>query len=343
MPLFPVNSARSTTARWASTAAALVLGLAACSTAGASTPAAPAPDANGNTTVAVADHTKTATRTEIKVQTQQAIRAELPAAVRDRGTLVIGVGALPAGFPPLAYVGDDHTTLTGAEPDLGRLVAATLGLKPDVQNNAWENLFVRISSGQIDAGFSNVTVTEERKQKYDFASYRDDNLAFETKKDSTWTFTGDYHVLAGKTVAVASGTNQEKLLLEWKKKLESAGSTVNIKHFNDNNSTYLALAAGRIDAYFGPNPGVAYHVSQSATTSSATRTAGTFSGAGASLQGLIAATTKKDSGLAKPLADSINYLIKNGQYDTWLGAYNLKNEAVKKSQINPPGLPLDNS
>ena len=324
-------------------AAALVLALAGCSSSGAALSGAPVTDANGNTVVVVADNTTTATRTEITVQTQAALRAELPAAVRDRGTLVIGVGALPAGFPPLAYVGDDHVTLTGAEPDLGRLVAATLGLKPDLQNNAWENLFVRLSSGQLDAGFSNITVTEERKQKYDFASYRADNLAFAVKKDSTWNFGGDYHALAGKTVAVSSGTNQEKILLAWQQKLQAEGSTLNVKYYKDNNGVYLALAAGRIDAYFGPNPGIAYQDSQSAGTTTPTRTAGPYSGAGDSLQGLIAATTKKDSGLAKPLADSINYLIASGQYEAWLKAYNLQNEAVKTSEINPPGLPLDNA
>ena len=74
-----------------------------------------------------------------------------------------------------------------------------------------------------------------------------------------------------------------------------------------------------------------------------TRNAGTFSGAGSTLQGLIAATAKKDSGLAKPLADAIDHLIKNGQYAAWLKAWNLSNEAVAKSEVNPPGLPLDNS
>jgi len=328
---------------FAATSAALVLALAGCGASGSASSGAPAADGNGNTTVVVADNTTTATRTEIAVQTQQALHDELPAAVRDRGTLVIGVGALPAGFPPLAYVGDDHKTLTGAEPDLGRLIAATLGLKPDLQNNAWENMFVRLSSGQLDAGFSNITVTEERKQKYDFASYRDDNLAFAVKKDSTWNFDGDYHALAGKTVAVSSGTNQEKILLTWKQKLESEGATLDVKYYKDNNGVYLALAAGRIDAYFGPNPGIAYQESQSAQTTTPSRTAGTYSGAGDTLQGLIAATTKKDSGLAKPLADAINHLITTGQYDAWLKAYNLQNEAVKTSEINPPGLPLDNA
>jgi polar amino acid transport system substrate-binding protein len=58
---------------------------------------------------------------------------------------------------------------------------------------------------------------------------------------------------------------------------------------------------------------------------------------------LIAATSKKDSGLAKPIADAINYLIEKGQYAKWLAAWHLSNEAVAKSEVNPPGLPLDNS
>ncbi|MEU9445446.1 ABC transporter substrate-binding protein [Streptomyces sp. NPDC048304] len=284
-----------------------------------------------------------ATQTTIKVSEVKSISAELPAAVRKSGKLEIGIGALPAGFPPLAFVGSDQKTLTGSEPDLGRLVAAVFGLKPEVKNSTWENLFVGIDSGRVDVAFSNVTDTEERKKKYEFASYRQDNLAFLVPKKSTWNFDGNFENLAGKTIAVASGTNQEKILLEWKAKLAKEGKKLDIKYFQDSTSTYLALNSGKIDASFGPNPGFAYHNRQVANTPNATRTAGTYSGAGASLQGLIAATAKKDSGLAKPLADAINYLIKNGQYATWLKAYNLSNEAVAKSQVNPPGLPLSNS
>ncbi|MFJ3899867.1 transporter substrate-binding domain-containing protein [Streptomyces sp. NPDC090083] len=284
-----------------------------------------------------------ATQTAIKVSEVKSISAELPAALRRSGKLEIGVGALPAGFPPLAFVGSDQKTLTGSEPDLGRLVAAVLGLKPEIQNATWENMFVGIDSGKVDVAFSNVTDTEERKKKYEFASYRQDNLAFTVPQKSTWNFDDNYQNLAGKTVSVSAGTNQEKILLEWKKKLESEGKKLTIKYFQDSNSVYLALSSGKIDAYLGPNPGIAYHNKQTANTPKATRTAGTYSGAGASLQGLIAATAKKDSGLAKPLADAINYLIKNGQYAQWLKAYNLANEAVAKSEVNPPGLPLDNS
>lgn len=321
--------------------ASLAAGLAAC---GGDSDAATKTDSAGTGTVTVGALSNGAAKeTKLTVSEVKSISVELPKSVAKKGKLVIGVGALPAGFPPLAYVGQDQKTLTGAEPDFGRLVAEVLGLEPEVKNSTWENLFVGIDSGKVDVAFSNVTDTEERKKKYEFSSYRQDNLAFEVTKKSTWNFDGDYKNLAGRTVAVGAGTNQEKILLEWKAKLAKEGEKLTVKYFQDNNSTYLALSSGKIDAYFGPNPGISYHITQTATTPNPTRNAGKFSGAGATLQGLIAATAKKDSGLAKPVADAINHLIENGQYAKWLAAWNLSNEAVAKSEVNPPGLPLDNS
>lgn len=285
-----------------------------------------------------------ATPVDIDVTPDAEARAKLPKSYRDAGTLTVGVGALPAGFPPLAFVGEDEKTLTGAEPDLARLVAAALGLKPEIENASWENLFVRLDSGRYDLGFSNITDTEERKEKYDFASYRKDELGFLVREDSPLHFTGDYHALDGLTIAVSSGTNQEKILLEWDAKLKAEGKQgIAVKYFTDANSTQLALQAGKIDASFGPNPSNTYQVRQNASSQHPLRTAGTFSGAGATLQGLIAATTKKGSGLAEPVAEAINHLIEGGQYATWLKAYGLEAEAVTKAEVNPPGLPKDNS
>lgn len=323
----------------------LVGALAACSTTAASTSGDAAAASNGTTKVTVgALANGAATPTTITVPAVAKIRAELPASVRKSGELVIGVGDLPAGFPPLAFTGTDQKTQTGTEPDLGRLISAVFGLKPVIKPATWDNLFVGIDTGATNVGLSNITDTEQRKEKYDFASYRDDNLAFSVLKSSTWKFGGDYENLAGQTVAVGAGTNQEKLLLTWQSKLKAEGKKpLTIKYFATDGATWLALDSGKIDANFGPNPGAAYQNTQSAKSANPTKTVGTFSGAGESLQGLIAATTKKGDGLDKPLADAINYLIDNGQYAKWLKAYNLSNEAVTKSEINPPGLPLSNS
>ncbi|MEU7866596.1 transporter substrate-binding domain-containing protein [Dactylosporangium sp. NPDC049140] len=279
---------------------------------------------------------------ELKVDKQQSIADEVPDAVKSDGKLTIGLGALPTGFPPLAFVGDDDKTFTGAEPDLGRLVAAVLGLKPEFNNDTWDNLFVGIDSGKNELGFSNITDTEQRKEKYDFASYRQDNLGFAVKGSNTWNFDKDYTKLAGLKVAVGAGTNQEKILVAWQDKLKSEGKALDIKYFADTPSTFKALVSGQIDAYFGPNPGIAYQISKTQGTADVVRNAGVYSGAGESLQGLIAATTKKDNGLIKAVADAINYLIQSGQYKQWLAAYNLDTEAVATSQVNPPGLPKSN-
>ncbi|MEV6483250.1 ABC transporter substrate-binding protein [Streptomyces sp. NPDC051576] len=322
--------------------ASLAGGLAACG--GDSDAATTTSNAASGTVTVGALSNGAAKETTLKVAEVQSISAELPKTIAKSGKLEIGVGFLPSGSPPLGYVGSDQKTLTGSEADIGRLVATVLGLKPELKNSTWENLFIGLDSGKVDVAFSNVTDTEERKAKYEFASYREDNLGFAVKSTNTWNFDGDYENLAGKTVAVGAGTNQERILLEWKKKLAAEGKKpLTVKYFQDNNSIYLALAAGKIDAYLAPNPSVAYQVSQTKGTAKAVRNAGTYSGAGSSLQGLIAATAKKNSGLAKPLADAINYLIKNGQYAKWLAAWNLSNEAVATSEVNPPGLPLSDS
>ncbi|MBT2503840.1 transporter substrate-binding domain-containing protein [Curtobacterium sp. ISL-83] len=297
---------------------------------------------DGRVTIGAASN-GAATESTLAVTEDTTLHDALPAGVRKAGTLTIGIGALPSGFPPLAFTGDDQKALTGSEPDLGRLVAAKLGLQPKVENATWDNLFVGIDGGKYDAGFSNVTVTEQRKEKYDFASYRQDNLALQVLATSSLRFRGDPSVLAGKTIAVSAGTNQEKILLEWQKTLQTKGDRLTIKYYPDGNAVTLALDSGKIDGYFGPNPTIAYQNRQSTHSAHPTTTAGTYSGAGASLQGLIAATTKKGSGLAKPIQGAINELIEDGTYAKWLRAYNLSNEAVAHSEVNPEGLPLDNS
>ncbi|QNS07093.1 ABC transporter substrate-binding protein [Streptomyces xanthii] len=262
-----------------------------------------------------------------------AIAALLPESVRRRGTLRLG-GSADAS-PPLGFFATDDKTRIGSEIDLATLVADTLGLKLQPEQVSWENLFVGLDSGKFDAVFSNVTVTEERKEKYDFATYRLDNIAFEAKKGTDWRVEGPKDV-AGKTIAVSSGTNQEKILVDWSEQNEKAGrKPVAIKYFQKDTDYYLALQSGRIDAYLGPSPASAYHVASAGQS----QIIGTISGGGDLVQGKIAATTKKDSGLVDAYAAALDHVIENGSYARVLKRWGLSSEAVPKSEINPPGLP----
>ncbi|MEU3712245.1 ABC transporter substrate-binding protein [Streptomyces catenulae] len=259
--------------------------------------------------------------------------ALVPARVRATGELRVGVAA--ESSPPLTFYATDDRTLIGVETDLATLVADALGLRLRLEPLSWENLFVGLDSGKLDAVFSNVTVTEERKEKYDFATYRRDELAVEARKGTRWRVRGPADV-AGRTLAVGTATNQEKILLEWSEQNVRAGrKPVDIRYYPKTSDTYLALQSGRIDGYFGPNPSVAYHVN----TAGQTESVGRFSGGGDAVQGKIAATTKKGGGLVGAYAAALRAVIADGSYRTVLDRWGLGAEALTTSQINPPGLP----
>ncbi|MFE7107313.1 hypothetical protein ACFU98_03390 [Streptomyces sp. NPDC057575] len=114
---------------------------------------------------------------------------------------------------------------------------------------------------------------------------------------------------------------------------------VDIKYFQKDTDYYLALQSGRIDACLGPSPSANYHVASAGRS----EIVGTLSGAGDGLQGKIAATTKKGSGLVGAYAAAIDHIVRNGSYARVLKRWGLADEAVTESEINPPGLPESGS
>nr|WP_228541439.1 ABC transporter substrate-binding protein [Nocardia sp. XZ_19_369] len=261
------------------------------------------------------------------------IAAEVPQAIRDRGTLVVTGSSGTA--PPLRFYADDDKTVVGSEIDFASLVADILGLKLDVRVADWAQNFVRIDSGEVDAFVSNVTVTEERKEKYDFATYRHDTVALEVPVQSTLEFK-DRTSLAGKRIGVGSGTNQEQLLVKWNEQNRAQGlAPIDIAYFQQTSDYYLALASQRLDGFIGPNPTAIYHTA----TAKQTKILGTFSGAGDALQGEIAVLTKKNSGLVTAVQKALNHAIEHGTYQQVIDRWGLQSEQVTESRINPPGLP----
>ena len=215
-------------------------------------------------------------------------------------------------------------------------MADTLGLKLDNDEVSWENLFVGLDSGKFDAVFSNVTVTEERKEKYDFATYRLDNIAFEAKKGTDWKVDGPEDV-AGKTIAVASGTNQEKILVDWSKQNEKAGrKAVDHQVLPEGHGLLPRPPVGPYRRLPRPQPvrrvprghGGADRRSSARSPAPATTS-----------RARSPSTTKKGSGLVDAYAAALNHVIENGSYGRVLKRWGLSSEAVPKSEINPPGLP----
>ncbi|HRE03865.1 MAG TPA: transporter substrate-binding domain-containing protein, partial [Ilumatobacteraceae bacterium] len=174
--------------------------------------------------------------TRVRVDKVDEIAATLPQHWKDTGKLVVGVGAFDA--PPILLYATDETTIIGNELDVAYLVADTLGLELVQKDSSWENLFLSVESGQFDVGFANITVTEERKEKYDFASYRVDSVAFEAIAGSDLVIAEPADI-AGLKVAVGSGTNQEQILLAWDAANQAAGLKAADIQYYQNEADFL--------------------------------------------------------------------------------------------------------
>ncbi|MGX2009578.1 transporter substrate-binding domain-containing protein, partial [Enterobacter asburiae] len=118
------------------------------------------------------------------------------------GKFTVAVAALNS--PPLTVFSDDNKTLLGSEVDIARLVADSLGLELNVVPTSWEDWPLGVSSGKYDAAISNITVTKERKEKFDFATYRKDSLGFYVKSTSPLSKIDQAEDIAGLRIIVGS-------------------------------------------------------------------------------------------------------------------------------------------
>ncbi|ALK32509.1 ABC transporter substrate-binding protein [Burkholderia plantarii] len=249
-----------------------------------------------------------------------------------KGELVVGMAV---SWPPLDTYATDAKTLVGYDPDLAQVVADGLGRKLRIVPLAWEDWPLAVASGKVDAVLSNVTVTEERKEKFDFSTYRRDVLGFYVANGSPIKAIREPKDVAGLRVVTDSGTNQEAILIAWDKQNVAKGlKPVKIVYYDDIAVRNVALQSGRVDAIFSVNAGLAYQQSRTHDT----RLVGTVSG-GWPVTAEVAITTRKGSGLAAPITLLLNDLIRNGKYRQVLDRWNLGSEAIDAARTNPPGLP----
>lgn len=323
----------ATTGVTAALAAAALLGLAACSDPGATAATgASAPPSNASSSAAAKEFNLTPEQDRVKVTVDAAAAALVPEAIKADGKLTV---ASTGATPPLSLFATDNKTLIGNEVDLAYAIGESLGLQVEVLPVAWADWPLGVESGKYEAVLSNVTVTEARKEKFDFATYRNDLLGFYAKADSDIAEVKEAKDVAGKRVIVGSGTNQEAILVRWDEENKKNGlQPVEFQYYDDDSASQLALQSGRADLTFGPNAAAAYKAAKDGKT----KEVGTLNG-GWPLKAEIAFTTKKDNGLAAAAQAAINHLIQDGSYGKILDRWGLASEAIPASELNPAGLP----
>jgi polar amino acid transport system substrate-binding protein len=253
--------------------------------------------------------------------------ALVPDAIAADGKLTVGV--VGTGEPPLGFLADDNSTVVGSEVDIASLVAESLGLELDLRNISWEQWPLSLQSGDIEAVFSNVGVNAARLELFDFATYRQGIMAFTAVTGSDLSIT-DPKDIAGRTIAVGSGTNQERILLDWNTQNQAARlAPATLDYYQGAADALLAVQSGRVDAYLGPNPNAVYQESKGSVAVVGTVNAGwpntTY----------VAATTLKGNGLVEAVEAGLQHVFDDGSYADTLARWGLSDEAVDAPVVNP--------
>jgi polar amino acid transport system substrate-binding protein len=250
-----------------------------------------------------------------------AIAAQVPSAVRSKGTLTV---AADATYAPNEFIGPDGHTVVGMDADLATAIGQVLGLKVNMVNATFDTIIPGLVSGKYDLGMSSFTDTKARQQTVDFVTYFLAGTSFYTKADGPGI--ASLAGLGGHKVAVEKGTTQAADAQAQAARYQSAGNPVTVEIFNDQNAVNLALSSGRADVAMADSPVAAYQVKQSS---------GTFKLSGKEYgTAPYGIAIPKNNGMAKPILAAVDHLMADGTYMKILDKWGIQGGAISDPKIN---------
>ena len=180
-------------------------------------------------------------------------------AIVDRGVLRVGVKNAVVGF---GYQDTLTGEYSGMEIDIARKLAESLGVDIEFTTVTAATRTELLDSGDIDCVLATFTITEERKQNWDFSTpYHTDYVTVLVEDASGIATLAD---LMGKKIGVSSGSTSARSVVEAmiaaglldgtsydKSTFDPATWTegVSFQQYDDYPTISTALSAGEIDAF----------------------------------------------------------------------------------------------
>lgn len=162
--------------------------------------------------------------------------ADLLDDIKAKGAIKVG---LEGTYPPFNYQ-DESGKLTGFEVELAQALAKELGVEAQFQPTKWDGILAALESRRLDVVINQVTISEERRKKYDFsAPYTVSGIQALTRKADGDSIKSAQD-LAGKKVGVGLGTNYEQWLRE-------NVPQADVRTYDDDPTKFQDLNVGRID------------------------------------------------------------------------------------------------
>lgn len=102
--------------------------------------------------------------------------------IKSAGKIVIGTEGT---YPPFTYH-DAGGELTGFDVEIAREVAKRLGVEVQFEEAPWDSLLAGIDAGRFDSVFNEVSIRDDRKEKYDFSDpYISSGAVLIVREDNT--------------------------------------------------------------------------------------------------------------------------------------------------------------
>jgi polar amino acid transport system substrate-binding protein len=251
------------------------------------------------------------------------IVAQVPAAIKSKGTLNV---ATEAQYAPNEFIAPDGHTVIGMDAELTEAIGGVLGLKVKLVNSDFETIIPGLAAGRYDLGVSSFTDTKEREKTVDFVDYFEAGISFYAKSSANpgVESVGD---LCGKTVAVEKGTVEQEEAEKQNKACSKEGKkSVSTLSFPGQNAVNLAVSSGRAELGMADSPVADYQVKQSA---------GAFKLIGKEYEvAPYGIAIPKKSGMTQPVLAALKAVIADGTYSKILAKWGLQSGAIKEPKIN---------
>ena len=300
-----------------------VAAIAGCGSSGSSSSSTSSSSASAGGASSSSATTSSAATSSAVPAADAAVAAEVPAAIKSKGTLTV---AADASYAPNEFFASDGHTVIGMDADLSKALAAVMGIKADIVNETFDGIIPGLASGKYDMGASSFTDNKLREKTVNFVDYFSAGTSFYSKASGGTAVTG-LADLCGKTVAVEKATTEQTDATTQSGKCKQAGKpAVSVLTFPDQNGANLAVSAGRAQLVMADSPVAAYAVKQSH---------GLFKLVGQTYgTAPYGLAIPKSSGLDKAVLAALKVVMKDGTYSSILSHWGLTSGAISTPKIN---------
>jgi len=242
-----------------------------------------------------------------------------PASIASAGKLVF---CSDITYPPEESYKQGTTTPEGSDIDIGNYIASKMGVKARFDNTGFDGIIAALLAKKCDAVISGMNDTPERRKQVAFVDYLKVGQSFMVKKGNPENITV-IDSLAGKSASVETGTTNKDFLDAQSKRLTSQGKkAIKVVTFPKDTDAANALRTGRVDAYFGDAPVVAYYIEK-------TPDAFSLGGTPVNPISIGIAINKSNTELQSAVRKAIAMIYADGTMDTILTRWKLAGAVAK--------------